>query len=211
MPQHWPELTLAIVLALVAAYLVADVVVRVTQSVLSAIIADKHTEAFYVDRPLRIIRLAIFLVTAIALALPAMRLAGYPTSVGADPLALARWLLDAGLRIAIIAVAAYIVIRIGSAAIRRFESEMSAGSGLDVIERTKRAQTLGRLLQKTLSIVITAMAGLMILRELDIDITPVLTGVGIAGLAIGFGAQQLVRDVISGFFQIGFEILFLTL
>ena len=42
----------------------------------------------------------------------------------------------------------------------------------------------------------------MILRELDIDITPVLTGAGIAGLAIGFGAQTLVRDVISGFFLI---------
>jgi len=42
----------------------------------------------------------------------------------------------------------------------------------------------------------------MVLRELDIDITPVLTGAGIAGLAVGFGAQTLVRDVISGFFLI---------
>ena len=70
-----------------------------------------------------------------------------------------RWLLDAGLRIVVIAVAAYLVIRIGSAAARRFEREMSRGTGLDVIERTKRAQTLGRLLQKTLSIVVTGMAG----------------------------------------------------
>jgi small conductance mechanosensitive channel len=42
----------------------------------------------------------------------------------------------------------------------------------------------------------------MILRELEMDITPVLTGAGILGLAIGFGAQTLVRDVISGFFLI---------
>ena len=112
------------------------------------------------------------------------------------------WLLAASLRIAIIAVAAYIVIRAGSAATRRFEREMSTGTGLEVIERTKRAQTFSRLLQRTLSVVITVMAGLMILRELDIDITPVLTGAGIAGLAIGFGAQTLVRDVISGFFMI---------
>jgi small-conductance mechanosensitive channel len=42
----------------------------------------------------------------------------------------------------------------------------------------------------------------MILRELQIDITPVLTGAGIVGLAVGFGAQTLVRDVISGFFLI---------
>ena len=46
------------------------------------------------------------------------------------------------------------------------------------------------------------MAALMILRELDIDITPILTGAGIAGIAIGFGAQTLVRDIISGFFLI---------
>ena len=42
----------------------------------------------------------------------------------------------------------------------------------------------------------------IILRELDVDITPVLTGAGIVGLAIGFGAQTLVRDVITGFFLI---------
>jgi len=106
------------------------------------------------------------------------------------------------LRILGLAVAAYILIRISRAGARRLEREMSRGTGLDVIERTKRAQTLGRTLQKTLSIVVAGMAGLMILRELDIDITPVLTGAGIAGLAIGFGAQTLVRDVISGFFLI---------
>jgi small conductance mechanosensitive channel len=116
--------------------------------------------------------------------------------------ALPSWLLATSLRIALIAIAAYIVIRAGSVATRRFEREMSTGTGLDVVERTKRAQTFARLLQRTLSIVVTAMAGLMILRELDIDITPVLTGAGIAGLAIGFGAQTLVRDVLSGFFMI---------
>ena len=116
--------------------------------------------------------------------------------------ALPSWLLATSLRIAVIAIAAYIVIRAGSAATRRFEREMSTGTGLDVVERTKRAQTFARLLQRTLSVIVAAMAGLMILRELDIDITPVLTGAGIAGLAIGFGAQTLVRDVLSGFFMI---------
>jgi hypothetical protein len=46
------------------------------------------------------------------------------------------------------------------------------------------------------------MAGLMILDEFGVDIRPVLTGAGIAGLAVGFGAQTLVRDIISGFFLI---------
>ena len=42
----------------------------------------------------------------------------------------------------------------------------------------------------------------MVLRALDVDITPLLTGAGIIGLAVGFGAQTLVKDVISGFFMI---------
>jgi small conductance mechanosensitive channel len=131
-----------------------------------------------------------------------VKLAGYRTSFGGNPDALLRWFLDAGLRIVVIAVAAYFVIRIGSAAARRFEREMSRGTGLNVVERTKRAQTLGRLLQKALSVLVVGIAGLMILRELSVDITPALTGAGIAGLAIGFGAQTIVRDVISGFFLI---------
>ena len=49
---------------------------------------------------------------------------------------------------------------------------------------------------------VTGIALLMILRELNLDITPILTGAGIVGLAVGFGAQSLVKDVISGFFLI---------
>ena len=202
MPSNWPELTLAIALALGIAYLVSDVVARLVQSVLRAIIADPY-ETLFVDRPRRIVRLVIFLVTAAALALPTLRLAGVDTgTIQGDPQSILRWALDSGLRIAIIAIAAYMVIRIGSAATRRFEREMSAGTGLDVLERTKRAQTLGRLLQKTLFAVVVAIAALMVLRELGIDTAPVLASAGIVGLAVGFGAQTLVRDIISGFFLI---------
>ena len=201
-PQNWPELTLALALAAAAAYLVADVVARIGQAILRAVLEDRATEAAFVDRPRRIVRVVVFLVTLAALASPALSLAGYRTRYGGNPEALMRWLLDTGLRIAIIAVAAYFAIRIGSAAARRFEREMSRGTGLDIVERTKRAQTLGRLLQKALSALVILIAGLMILRELSVDITPALTGAGIAGLAIGFGAQTIVRDVISGFFLI---------
>jgi small conductance mechanosensitive channel len=195
-------LTVAVSIALLAAYLVADVVARVVQSILRAIIEDDHVEALFVDRPRRIVRLVIFLITATALLLPALRYGGVKTNVGGSPEALARWALDTGLRIAIIAVTAYLAIRMGSAATRRFEREMSTGTGLDVIERAKRAQTLGQLIQNTLSVVVSVIGALMILRELRVDITPVLTGAGIVGLAVGFGAQTLVRDVISGFFLI---------
>jgi moderate conductance mechanosensitive channel len=199
---NWPVLTLALSLALVAAYLVADVIARAVQSILRAIIDDRHLEELFVDRPRRVIRLVIFLVTAAALVVPALRYAGITATVRDTPDAFAQWALNSGLRIAVIAIAAYLVIRIGSAAASRFEREMSSGTGLDVVERTKRAKTLGLLLQKTLFVVVCAMAGLMILREIGVDITPVLTGAGIVGLAVGFGAQTLVRDVISGFFLI---------
>jgi moderate conductance mechanosensitive channel len=202
LPTNWPELALALALALIAAYLVAGFVARSVSAILRAIIPDPETEALFVDRPQRIIRLAIFVVTAAALALPALKAAGYRSRVGVDPEALGRWVFDTGLRIAVIGVSAYFLIRAGSAAARRFEHEMSRGTGLDVIERTKRAQTLSRLLQKALSIVVGAIGVLMVLRQLDIDITPALTGFGIGGLAIGFGAQTLVRDIISGFFMI---------
>ena len=111
-------------------------------------------------------------------------------------------LVPAGLRIAGIAIGAYVLVRIVRAAARRLEHHLTRGTGLDVIERTKRAQTLARIIQKTLVVLVVAMGALMVLRELDVDITPVLTGAGIAGLAVGFGAQTLVRDVISGFFLI---------
>jgi moderate conductance mechanosensitive channel len=114
----------------------------------------------------------------------------------------ARSLPGAGVRIAIIAIAAYVLIRVGTVAARRFERELTHGTGLDVIERTKRIQTLGAILRRTLAVVATSIAALMILREVGIDITPVLTGAGIVGLAVGFGAQTLVRDIISGFFLI---------
>jgi small conductance mechanosensitive channel len=202
LPTNWPELLLATALVVLVAYLVSDVVARLVQAALRAVIGDAEVEAFFVERPQRIVRWTIFLITAAALSLPALKLAGYPIGFGRSPDALMAWLLDSGLRIAIIAVGGYFLIRIGSAAARRFERDMSHGSGLDVIERTKRAQTLGRILQKSLTIVVGAIVVLMILREMRIDITPVLTGAGIAGLAIGFGAQTLVRDVISGFFLI---------
>lgn len=67
-------------------------------------------------------------------------------------------------------------------------------------EASKRAETLTRLLRQALTVVIYAVALLTILSEVGVDIAPILASAGIVGLAVGFGAQNLVRDVISGFF-----------
>ena len=202
LPPNWPELVLAFALVILPAYLIANSAARLAQSLLRAVVEDGEIDESLVDRPRRVVRVVVFLVTAAALAFPVLSFAGYRTRFGGNPEALIRWVLDTGLRIAIIGLGAYFVIRIGSAASRRFEHEMSRGTGLNVIERAKRAQTLGRVLQKALSVLVIVIAALMILRELSVDITPALTGAGIAGLAIGFGAQTIVRDIISGFFLI---------
>jgi small conductance mechanosensitive channel len=201
MTANWPELSLALALVLAAAYFVADFLSRRVEKVLHYLTPDQR-EHRLVANPLPVIRGLTFLIAAVALSIPALWVVGVRPRVMRNPEAFTEWLLESGLRIAIIAVAAYIIIRIGSAAVRRVEHEMSAGTGLAVIERTKRAQTLGRLLQNTLTVIVVVIAGLTALRELGIDTSAALTGAGIAGLAVGFGAQTLVRDVISGFFLI---------
>jgi len=68
--------------------------------------------------------------------------------------------------------------------------------------RTRRVQTMGRLLKNAASYIINFIAILLILGEFHIQIAPLLAGAGVIGLAIGFGAQSLVKDVITGFFII---------
>ncbi|MEW6691386.1 MAG: mechanosensitive ion channel family protein [Pseudomonadota bacterium] len=69
-------------------------------------------------------------------------------------------------------------------------------------EGAKRIETLIRLLRQASTVVIGVVVLLLALREIGLDITPILASAGIVGLAIGFGAQNLVRDVITGFFMI---------
>src|SRR5690606_34790834 len=63
----------------------------------------------------------------------------------------------------------------------------------------RRENTLVKLLQNVLTYILFFIAAIMILSELDIDVTGLIAGAGIVGLAIGFGAQNLVKDIISGF------------
>jgi small conductance mechanosensitive channel len=102
----------------------------------------------------------------------------------------------------LIVLFAYALIRAMALIVRRFEYELTQGSGLDALERAKRARTLGAVIDKVANVSIFSIAVLMILKEFKVDISPVLTGAGIAGLAVGFGAQTLVRDIIGGFFVI---------
>lgn len=77
-------------------------------------------------------------------------------------------------------------------------SEKRVGERQD--EFKKRVQTLGAVIANAVTVVLTVIGGLMVLSEVGIDIFPLLTGAGLVGLAFGFGAQNLVRDMIAGFF-----------
>ena len=115
---------------------------------------------------------------------------------------IAQWTFANGLRVLLIALMVYTIVRTVALLVRRFELQVSQGTTVDALERGKRARTLGSLVERVASLAIWSLAVLIILDEFDVNITPVLTGAGIAGLAVGFGAQTLVRDIISGFFLI---------
>jgi len=64
----------------------------------------------------------------------------------------------------------------------------------------QRARTLGSVLRNAATIVIWVIAGLIILGEFEVNLAPLLAGAGVAGVALGFGAQYIVRDLLSGIF-----------
>ena len=101
-------------------------------------------------------------------------------------------------RIVIILLVAWIVIAILQRAIREFRQRIAAR--LDDRESVKRAETLGRVFRYVVAVVISLVAGMMVLSELGISLAPVLGAAGIVGIAVGFGAQSLVKDFFSGFF-----------
>lgn len=114
-------------------------------------------------------------------------------------------LILTGLRILVILVIVWIALAILKGLLNRMQKTLihrAQAEGEGSIESTKRVETLTRLLRQAIVIVVWVVAALIILRELGIDIAPILASAGIVGLAVGFGAQNLVRDVISGFFII---------
>lgn len=195
---------LSVLVVVAAAFLVAELAARLTQLAFVAVSrrdpVDRQDPV--VRRPVRIVRSVIFATLTAVLVVPAVRFAGANLQVGLSPQALSAWLLGSGLRIIVIATGSYVLVRIIDIAARRLERRIEQEAAPDIVERGRRARTLGHLLGNVLTTITMVVAVLMILRELRVDITPILTGAGIAGLAVGFGAQALVRDIISGFFLI---------
>ncbi len=84
----------------------------------------------------------------------------------------------------------------------RMPTTLQEATGLRSERRRQRAEALGSVLGSLASLTIFAVAGMMILGELGLNLAPLIASAGIAGLALGFGAQNLVKDFIAGLFML---------
>jgi moderate conductance mechanosensitive channel len=105
----------------------------------------------------------------------------------------------AGARILGIWLLAWLAYRVVALAARRIEIEVDDGDDSITTLRERRGQTISQLLRSVGRVVVVSIA-LLLTFNVFIDIGPILAGAGILGLAVSFGAQSLVKDVISGFF-----------
>jgi small conductance mechanosensitive channel len=108
------------------------------------------------------------------------------------------WISSSGLRIILITVGMVILYSLLQRVVERFR-RLYEGRFLGPTE-LKRADTLTQVIRDVARVAILGVGGMMVLSEVGVDLKPLLAAAGLGGLAIGFGAQSLVKDVISGFF-----------
>jgi small conductance mechanosensitive channel len=108
------------------------------------------------------------------------------------------WLLTSGLRIVIIVLGGLIAYRSLRVLAIRLERLLAGAAPTD--EEEQRARTLTRVIHSTAVVALATIVVLMLLLELGMDVSPLIAGAGVAGVAVGLGAQTLIKDVIGGFF-----------
>jgi small conductance mechanosensitive channel len=118
---------------------------------------------------------------------------------------IAGFAIDRVLPALVIIVVAWLLLRFARAFIHRvvktlMDREATEGTAqeLSAVELRKRMDTLDAMLGRVLQFFIVVIAGLMVLRSFGFDIGPAIAGLGIVGIAVGFGAQHLVRDYLNG-------------
>lgn len=174
---------------------------RVLEMAESAPDAETHEEASEAEAalergelPAAIVRLINLIVAVIAVALIAETWgAGVASLLQTD---LGSRIIGAGLGIGVILVVTMVAWHVSGLVVARLLA--LAGSARDEERRVRRVNTLVPLLRSVLQGIIGVLAGLLILSELGVNIAPLLAGAGILGIAVGFGAQSLVKDLLTG-------------
>ncbi len=109
------------------------------------------------------------------------------------------WFLYTGPRIVVVLLVAAVLIyliRVATARMKEFTSKATLPSGL----RAQQLETMAGLLNSVGAFVVVFLAVVHLLQVFGVDIKPILASAGVVGLAVGFGAQTLVKDIINGFF-----------
>jgi moderate conductance mechanosensitive channel len=101
-------------------------------------------------------------------------------------------------RIVVILLVAWILQHIAARLIRTFRTVMARRTTAP--DELRRIDTVGTAIRYFATVLVSLVAGMLILNELGISIAPILATAGVAGVAIGFGAQSLIRDYFTGFF-----------
>lgn len=109
---------------------------------------------------------------------------------------LIKWLLTSGLQIAVVMSVMAFSFKLVNNFMEKFIGKL-INSNSD-IEQEKRVQTLRSIITSTLNIIILAVGSMIILEKLGFNIAPILAAAGVVGVAVGFGSQRLVEDIISG-------------
>lgn len=122
------------------------------------------------------------------------------------------WLLSAGtiavtsgFRILLILLVGYVAVRSIRGGIKKLEAFMiRTGEATETVPGStkKRVATLTGLMRTIAIALVWGIVAIIVMGQIGLDIAPILAGAGIVGLAVGFGAQNLVKDIISGFFMV---------
>jgi len=202
-----PRIDFTAVGLVVLAFALAAVVIRLGQTAIHRLLdslddaenrAAVHVRAKQLTEALTIAAYGVAAVASVTLALSDFGIAGPRW----DLRQLGRWAAAHGVNLIVIIVGAFVVIRVADLLIEHLQFKFGRRHADTDLEWQRRSTTVGVILRSLVTAAVGFVAGLMLLRELSINVLPILTGAGIAGLALGFGAQNLVRDVISGFFLI---------
>jgi len=129
-----------------------------------------------------------------------MPAAWFAASAPTPDLGSLEWRRTSGVRILIVVAVALAVSRLGTLAIRRMRRRLDASPSATGAVNLRRTTTIVGTLTSAFRTVIWTIVGFIVLGELGVNLGPLLAGAGIVGVALGFGAQSLVRDFLSGFF-----------
>lgn len=116
------------------------------------------------------------------------------------PLDSREWLLSHGLRIVVVLAAGMLLLLLARLAVRRMHRRLEVADSATQELGLQRAATLTQAITYLVRIVVWTLTILVLLGEFDVNLGPLIAGAGIVGVALGFGAQSLVRDFLSGFF-----------